>query len=349
MTQEEKVAQMYVIGTSSRTDYSKLNQYTFGGHLYLLDSFKNTSGGIQKVNNIQNQIATSQSESKIPLIMSIDEEGETVSRLNSTLYTELNNLGIMNEKFKNSCDLFASGGLEAIRNDTIYKSGVLKYLGFNLDFATDIDIADSTAYIYKRTLKQNAQTTGQFAKTVIETGKSTGVSYTLKHFPGYGNSIDTHNGFGTDNRPLSDFENKDLIPFQAGIESGAEVVMVSHNIVTCFDANTPASISKPVHDYLRNNMGYTGIIITDAINMGAIASKYSTKDSVIKAIQSGNDMICLSMDEGQTDTTGGAKLTYAGIIKYITDAVANGQISQETVDTAVTRILAWKYYTGLMN
>lgn len=348
MTLSEKVAQMYVIGTSSSTNYTNLNKYNFGGHLYLLDSFKTTSGGIQSVSNIKNQIATSQSASKIPLIMSIDEEGEAVSRLNSTLYNELNTLGVMNEKFKNSSDLFTSGGFEAIRNDTIYKSGVLKYLGFNVNFAPDVDIADSTAYIYKRTLKQDAQTTSEFAKTVIETGKSTGVSYSLKHFPGYGNSIDTHNGFGTDNRALSEFESKDLIPFKGGIEAGAEVVMVSHNIVTCFDENDPASISKPVHDYLRNNMGYTGIIITDAINMGAIANKYSTKDSVIKAIQAGNDMICLSMNEGQTDVTGGANLTYAGVIKYITDAVANGQISQETIDTAVTRILAWKYYKGLL-
>ena len=125
--------------------------------------------------------------------------------------------------------------------------------------------------------------------------------------------------------------------------------MVSHNIITCIDSNEPASISKPIHDYLRNTMGYTGIIITDAINMDAVAKKYSTKDSVIKAVQSGNDMICLVMDEGTKDFVGGATLTYAGVIKYITDAVANGQISQETIDTAVTRILAWKYYKGLMN
>ncbi len=349
MTQEEKVAQMYVIGTSSSTNYTTLNQYNFGGHLYLLSSFKDTKGNVLKVSTIKNQIATSQSASKIPLLMSIDEEGETVSRLNSTLYSELNTLNVMNETFKNSCDIFASGGLEAIRNDTIYKSGVLKYLGFNLDFAPDVDIADSTAYIYKRTLKQDAQTTAQFAKTVIETGKSTGVSYTLKHFPGYGNSVDTHNGFSTDNRSLSEFENKDLIPFKGGIEAGAEVIMVSHNIITCIDSNEPASISKPIHDYLRNTMGYTGIIITDAINMDAVAKKYSTKDSVIKAVQSGNDMICLVMDEGTKDFVGGATLTYASVIKYITDAVANGQISQETIDTAVTRILAWKYYKGLMN
>ena len=348
MTQDEKIAQMYVIGTSSATNYTNLNKYNFGGHLYLLDSFKDTSGNALKVATVKNQIATSQSVSKIPLLMSIDEEGEKVSRLNSTLYNELNTLKIMPEKFRNSSVLFNEGGLNKIKEDTIYKSSVLTYLGFNLNFAPDVDMADSTAYIYARTLQQDAATTAEFAKTVIQTGKNTGVSYSLKHFPGYGNSIDTHSGFATDNRSLSEFESKDLIPFKGGIEAGAEVVMVAHNIVTCFDSENPASISKSVHDYLRNNMNYTGIIITDAINMGAVADKYSTKESVIKAIQSGNDMICLSMNEGQKDMTGGATLTYSGVIKYISDAVADGQISQETIDTAVRRILAWKYYKGLI-
>ena len=69
------------------------------------------------------------------------------------------------------------------------------------------------------------------------------------------------------------------MPFEAGISAGAEVVMVSHNIISCMDPNNAASISKPVHDYLRNEMKYTGIIITDAINMDAISNAYSTKES----------------------------------------------------------------------
>lgn len=343
MTLDEKIAQLFVIGTSASTNYTTLNQYQFGGHLYLLSSFQDTSGNVLKVNTIKEQIKTSQEASKIPLIMSIDEEGETVSRLNNTLVPEL---GI--DKFRNSCDIYSEGGLEAIRNDTINKSNVLKNLGFNVNFAPDVDIADEGFYIYKRTLKQDAATTAQFAKAVIEASKGTGVSYSMKHFPGYGNSTDTHSGFSTDNRELSEFENKDLLPFSAGIESDAEIIMVSHNIVTCLDGEAPASISKPIHDYLRDNMNFTGIIITDAINMDAIAKKYSTKDSVIKAINAGNDLICLVMDEGQKDVTGGATLTYAGIIKYVHDAITDGQISENTVDTAVKRIIAWKYYKGLM-
>lgn len=343
LTLDEKIAQLFIIGTSSSTDYMTLNEYQFGGHLYLLSSFKDKKGQVLDVNNIKEQIKTSQSSSKIPLIISIDEEGKTISRINSTLVPQLRI-----EHFKDSSDLYTLGGLEAIRNDTINKSRVLKNLGFNVNFAPDVDIADEGFYIYKRTLKQDAETTAQFAKTVIEASKGTGVSYTLKHFPGYGNSTDTHSGFSTDNRELYEFESKDLLPFKEGIEVGAEVVMVSHNIVTCIDRNNPASISKPIHNYLRNELNYTGIIITDAINMDAIAKKYSTEDAVIKAIQAGNDLICLVMDEVQKDETGGETLTYEGIIQYVHNAVIDKRISEDTINTAVKRILAWKYYKGLM-
>lgn len=343
LTLDEKIAQLFIIGTSSKTNYTNLNKYKFGGHLYLLSSFKDASGNILEVNTIKERIKTSQEAADILLIMSIDEEGETVSRINNTLAPEL---GI--DKFKNSCDLYTSGGLDAIRTDTQNKSKILKDLGFNVNFAPDVDIADSRFYIYNRTLKQDAATTAQFARTVIEASKGTGVSYTLKHFPGYGNSTDTHSGFSTDNRELSEFENKDLLPFKAGIEANAETIMVSHNIIACIDEEEPASISKPIHDYLRNNMNYTGIIITDAINMDAIAKKYSTKDSIIKAINSGNDLICIVMDEGQKDEVGGATLTYSGIIQYVHDAIDAGQISEDTINTAVQRIIAWKYYKGLM-
>ena len=151
MTLDEKIAQMYVIGTSAATNYTELDKYQFGGQLYLLDSFKNTSGSALAVSKVKQQIKTSQEAAKIPLLMAIDEEGETVSRLNSTLYTELNSLGVMTHKFQNSAALYTSGGLEAIKNDTIYKSKVLTHLGFNLNFAPDVDIADSGFYIYKRT------------------------------------------------------------------------------------------------------------------------------------------------------------------------------------------------------
>lgn len=343
LTLDEKIAQLFIIGTSANTNYTTLDTYKFGGHLYLLSSFKDTSGNALKVNTIKNRIATSQSKANIPLIMSVDEEGETVSRMNTTIVPEL---GI--SPFRDSCDIYTSGGLDAIAEDTRNKSSVLKDLGFNVNFAPDVDIADEGFYIYKRTLKQDAATTAQFARTVITASKGTGVSYTLKHFPGYGNSKDTHLGFSTDNRALSEFEAKDLLPFKAGIEADAEVIMVSHNIISCIDGKEPASISKPIHDYLRNDLNYTGIIITDAINMDAIAKKYSTKDSVIKAIQAGNDLICLVMDEGQTDITGGATLTYSGVIKYVHDAVDQGTISEDTINLAVKRILAWKCYKGLM-
>ena len=340
LTLDQKIAQLFVIGTSARTNYTTLDTYQFGGHLYLLDSFTGKS-----ISQIKEIIKTSQATSNIPLLVSIDEEGETVSRLNSTNLSM--ELGI--EKFKNSSTLYENGGFDAIKQDTINKSRILLSLGFNLNFAPLVDIAEPTAYIYNRTLKQNAELTSTFARTVIEASKNSGVTYSLKHYPGYGNSTDTHAGYASDSRPLEEFEAKDLLPFKAGIKSGAEMVMVTHNVVKCFDENNPASLSKNAHNYLRNNLNFTGVIITDAINMGAITSNYSTKDAIIKALSAGNDLICLVMDEGTKDPYTQESLTYAGVIKYVSDAISAGQLSEELVNNSVKRILALKYYKGLMN
>lgn len=344
MTQDEKIAQMYVVGSGgSLNNYTKMLNYNFGGCLFFADFFQGKTE-----DTVKEQIASIKTASNgIPLLTSIDEEGATVSRLQASKF-------LPTGTFLDSYALYNNGGFDLIRTDTINKSKLLSSLGINLNFAPVVDIADNEKfYIYKRTLKhpEDPQLTCTYAETVINASKTDGydVSYTLKHFPGYGNCNDTHSGFATNNNSLETLQNKDLLPFQAGIKAGAEVVMVSHNIISCMDPDYAASISKPVHDYLRNEMKYSGIIITDAINMDAIANAYSTKDAVINAILAGNDMICISLtDNVTTDNVGGAKLTYAGIIKYISDAVDNNQITQETIDTAVRRILAWKYYKGLL-
>lgn len=362
MTLDEKIAQMFVVGTDTSLDsatnlqnHKKMTTYQFGGHLFFANFFKNKTA-----NTIKEQIDSFQTASKIPLVTSIDEEGNYISRLKNT--------GLFSSDiFKDSWDLYENGGFPAIRTNTINKSRALSSLGINLNFAPVVDITDDPSfYMYRRTLKhpEDPQLTCTYAETVIKSSQDDeyDVSYTLKHFPGYGNCTDTHSDFDTNNSTLESLQNKDLLPFQAGINAGAEVIMVSHNIISCMDNNYAASISEPVHNYLRNNMGYTGIIITDAINMGAIAKVYSTKDSIIRAIQSGNDMICIQMYEGKPDkyeeknSSGvvtfskdwGDTLTYAGIIKYVSDAVNDNKISQDTIDTAVKRIIAWKYYKGLL-
>lgn len=352
LTLEEKIAQMYVVG-GQKSYFSSLAKYKFGGYLFFADFYENTN-----VNTVANNVASYQEAVKnvggLPLLTSIDEEGYKVSRLRASGFLSANGYS----DFLNSKDLYATKAdgtpnWSPIEEDVWNKCDLLEKLGINLNFAPDVDIADPSAYIYERTLGQNAEITGEYASRVIMASKNTKVSYSLKHFPGYGNSGDTHNNFETDTRTRAQFDAKDLIPFKRGIVSGAECVMVSHNLVTCMDDTYPSSISKKVHDVLRNELGYTNIIITDAINMGAIRKTYTSRDSIIKAINAGNDMICISLDGSQKDVVAGSDgtydtLTYDKLISYVVDAVNKGEVSEDTINLAVRRIIAWKMYKGLL-
>ena len=185
--------------------------------------------------------------------------------------------------------------------------------------------------MYSRSLGQNTETTSTYAKTVIEASKDTGVSYTLKHFPGYGNNSDTHTGSSIDTRSYDDILNNDLPPFKSGIDQRAEAVLVSHNTVNSIDSNNPASLSASVHNLLRNELSFTGIIMTDDLAMGATSS---IDNATVKAILAGNDLVIT------TD--------YATSFNDIKSAVENGTISEELINKLAFRVIAWKYYKGLM-
>lgn len=332
LTLEEKIAQIFVIGNSLNTNYTELEKYQFGGYLFFEDFFK---GKTQE--QIKIAIQNYQSCSKIPLLIAVDEEGGKVVRVS-------NNKTLSETPFKSPSQIYNNGGFEAIKQDTINKSNLLNNLGINLNFAPVVDIANSQKdYMYSRALKQNRDKTSIYARTVIDASKGLGVSYTLKHFPGYGNNVDTHIGSSIDKRTYEEIYNNDLEPFRAGIEAGAECIMISHNVVTSIDDKNQASISSKVHELLRKELGFTGIIITDALNMGAIRDENTIENAITKAIIAGNDMIILSVDTKTTDKDG-SKITYERVINTVKKSIENGKIGQENIDDAVTRILAWKYY-----
>ena len=160
-----------------------------------------------------------------------------------------------------------------------------------------------------------------------------GVGGVMKHFPGYGENGDTHVDVITDTRSLSQLEGWDLKPFAAGIQTGLGAVLVSHNIVTALDDQNPASLSPNVMAYLRENMGFSGVIITDDLAMGALKS-YTPAQTAVMAVKAGVSMLCSTEYEAQ--------------ITAICEAVSAGEISEETVNDAVYRILSWKHQLGLM-
>jgi beta-N-acetylhexosaminidase len=155
----------------------------------------------------------------------------------------------------------------------------------------------------------------------------------LKLFPGYGNNRDTHVGTVVDKRPLETFQERDFLPFEAGAKAGVGAVMVSHNIVECFDAEFPASLTPLTIQALRG-LGFDGVVATDGLDMKAVKEDFSTERAVVMAVQAGNDMMLMSK--------------YATGIKGILEAVKDGRILESRIDESVRRILKWKQALGLI-
>lgn len=317
---EEKIGQLFLVRYPEKNQLEDLQKYHFGGYLFFEKDFKNKTK-----EEVVQMLQKVQEVSSIPLLTAVDEEGGKVVRVSS-------NAALAPQKFKSSQELYAQGKMEQIKDDTKEKSSLLNSLGINLNLAPVVDVSTNPSdYMYDRTIGQDTNITSQYAKTVIEASKNTGVSFTLKHFPGYGNNVDTHKGISIDNRTLEDIKQNDLPPFIEGVKSDAEAILVSHNIVTSIDSLNPSSLSIDVHNLLRNDVGFTGIVITDDIAMKALDS---FDNPTQKAILAGNDLIIT------TD--------YEKSIQEVKEAINTNTINQQLIDKLAFRVLAWKYYKGLL-
>lgn len=317
---DEKIGQMILARYDEDRVINDIDKYSLGGLVFFENDFKNKNKSQVKkmINDVQNK-------AKIPLITAVDEEGGKIVRISS-------NPMLSEERFKSSRELYKLGGMDLIYDDTVNKSMLLSELGINVNLAPVVDISmDSNDYMYERSLGENTETTSLYARTVIDASKGLGVSYTLKHFPGYGNNIDTHTNVAIDNRSYESILENDIPPFEAGIDEGAEAVLVSHNVVSSIDGDNPASLSKRVHNLLRDDLGFSGVVITDDLSMGAISS---IGDVSVKSVLAGNNMLITT--------------NYIDSFNSIKDAVKNGVISEEMIDRLVFKVLSWKYYKGLM-
>lgn len=317
MSLEEKVGQMFMVRCPKENAAAIAKEYHLGGYILFGRDFEGKSK-----EEVINNIASYQNNSDIPMFIGVDEEGGTVNRISK--FEEYRQ-----EPFKSPQELYEEGGLEAIHNDTITKAEFLKEFGININFAPVADIStDPNDYIYKRSFGKNAQATAKYVSVVISAMKEENIGSVLKHFPGYGNNVDTHTGISIDNRSYETFENSDFIPFVAGIKSGANIVLVSHNIVTSMDPDYPASLSPKIHDILRQELGFNGVIITDDLYMEAIKDYQDNEEVAVKAILAGNDLICT------TD--------FATQIPAVIASVQNGTISESQINASVKRILKLK-------
>ncbi len=322
MSVEEKVGQMFMVRVPKENADKRVSEYYLGGYIMFGRDFDNKAK-----EEVINNIASWQEASDIPMLIGVDEEGGTVNRIST-------NTEFRSEPFKSSQELYKDGGFDLIYEDTINKANFLKELSINVNFAPVVDVSTNPDdYIYKRSFGKNANLTSEYASTVVTAMKEANIASVLKHFPGYGNNTDTHTGIAIDNRTLETFKENDFLPFEAGIKAGANMVLVSHNIVTNIDSNNPASLSTRVHEILRNDLGFAGVIITDDLYMDAISKNYDSSVAVL-AILAGNDLICTTDFESQ--------------IPEVIAAVEDGTISIDRINESVRRILELKLELNLI-
>ncbi len=323
MTLEEKVGQMF-IARCPETDAAQLAaDYHLGGYILFGRDFKDKTA-----EQVTADIQSYQDAAEIPLLIAVDEEGGTVNRVSS-------NPNLRSSPFRSPQSLYSEGGLELVRSDAQEKCRLLESLGININFAPVCDVSQDPAdFIYDRTLGRDAQETSQYVAAVVETMAEEGMGSVLKHFPGYGNNTDTHTGVAYDDRPYDTFLTSDFLPFQAGIAAGADMVLVSHNIVSAMDEASPASLSPEVHRVLREDLGFTGVIVTDDLVMDGVRDFAGDDEAAVLAVQAGNDLLCCTDFQTQ--------------VPAVLAAVESGEITGEQIDAAVLRVLTMKLRLGIL-
>lgn len=335
MSTEEKVAQLFVITPEALVGYDEV---TMAGEVTQQAYDAMPVGGIILMEpnlvfpeQLQEMTANLHSYSEqrigVSVLIAIDEEGGSVARLANHGSFPVSYVGDM-------ADIGASGdpALAYQTGETLgrYLSGY----GIDVDYAPVADVYwnSENTVVSRRSFGSDADMVAQMVAEEVRALQASGVSATLKHFPGHGGtSGDSHEGFVSIWGTMEELQARDLVPFQTGIDAGADLVMVGHICTPEITGDeVPATLSYYwVTEILREQMGFEGVVITDALNMGAISQYYSSGEACIQAVQAGVDMLLMPAD-------------FQGAYQSVLEAVRDGRIPQERLDESVRRIMRLK-------
>ena len=323
MSLEQRVGQLFLARCNVETAIQDIRQYHLGGLVLFGEDFEN-----QSMESMRQTIAAYQAAAEKPLLIAVDEEGGDVTRVSRfSAFRE--------KRFSSLRTRYDLGGLEATLAEEDEKCRLLSDLGINVNLGPVCDITtDPAAFMYTRSLGQDAQTTADVTAAIVNLMKDYRMGSVLKHFPGYGNNADTHTGIAVDSRPLSDFESQDFLPFSAGIQAGCGGILVGHILVEALDPELPASLSPAVHRYLREELGFSGVIMTDDLVMQAITDQFGAGEAAVMAVLAGNDLLCST--------------EYAVQNEAVLQAVLDGRIDIDVLNSAVRNVLEWKISLGLL-
>jgi beta-N-acetylhexosaminidase len=330
---KEKIGQMLMFGWQGQSEHDNLSVCTHAK--ILVDDFK-VGGMILLGRNVQNpeQIASTlnelQERSELPLFIAADQEGGLITRMKHPFTTFPGNMAIGATR---SAD-FARESAKAIARELIA-------VGVNMDFAPCVDVNNNplNPIIGIRSFSESPELVSELGTAAIEGFESLGVLACVKHFPGHGDtSTDTHFSLPSISYKRRRLNAVELKPFKAAIDHGVAMVMSSHICFTALDSEYPATLSyKVITDVLRKQMGFKGLVVTDCMEMKAIADNYGVPEASVLAVKAGSDILlaCHTLE------------VQAQIRTALVKAVESGEISEKRIDESVERIMDAKKRFGL--
>ena len=330
MSIEEKIWQLFVVTPEVLTGESpvtaagevteaSLKKAPVGGLIYFADNFVSPGQTKEMISKTQEYARNIEG---MPLLMCVDEEGGSTARIARNSSFGVEKVGPMGN-VASAEEAYGCG-------DTI--GAYLKELGLNVDFAPVADVLTNSRnnVIGDRSFGPDPMIVTEYSKAYSDGLHDHGILSCYKHFPGHGaTEADTHEGYAYTDKTYEELKQSELVPFaHAGVD-GADMIMVAHiSLPNVIGDDTPCSLSKKMMtDILRNELKYDGIIITDAINMGAIADNYSNGEASAKAFAAGADMILMPTNLQEA---------YDGIYA----AYEKGDITEERIDESLRRIIA---------
>lgn len=332
MSDEEKVAQLFIITPEQlvsgeiRGAYTKQHsalekaaqKYPVAGFILFARNIK-TPEQTRSLTKFLSALTT------VPAVLAIDEEGGRVARL-------ARNDNFFLPKFKSMGMVGKTGNIENARGAGQIIGSYLSTFGFTVDFAPDVDVNTNPENIVigDRAFGENPQLVADMAGAFLSGLHSTGIKGCIKHFPGHGDTKgDTHAEYVAVTKSWEELKSCELIPFKQNF-SLTDCVMIAHVTCTAIDTDYPASLSKKlITDKLRGELGYSGVILSDALDMGAIEKNYGSGEASVLAFEAGNDIILMPKD------------FHAGY-DAVLEAVRSGRISEERLNESVLRILHLK-------
>lgn len=342
MTLEQKVAQLFVVAPEALVEgvsqvtragdatHEGVKAWPVGGIVYFAPNLTDPDQTTTMLSSVRGFY---EEDGNVPPFLAVDEEGGSVTRIASNEAFGVQDVG-------DASVLGAAGDAAAVSQAAGQIAGYLKPLGFNLDFAPVCDVVDPlrSDTMGLRSFSSDAEVCAAMVKAEVQGFLDAGMLCCAKHFPGIGAAAgDSHTGAITIDKTADDLAAVDLVPFKAAIEAGVPMIMVGHlNLPQVIGGDTPAPLaSVVVQDMLRDTLGFTGIVVTDSLSMGAITDRYSPAEAAVAALAAGCDVPLMPENFREA---------YQGVL----DAVGAGTLTEERIDESVTRILlAKQQFIGL--